>query len=307
MRPMKCESVMDKQGVLHLDKVTFPKLGSFKYDGNRCYVEDGIAKSSSGKPIRNNYIREQLSCPLYEGFDGEIIVGSPTAKDVRRATSSGVSAFGGEPDFTFFVFDYWPDKDTPFFLRLETPFLECHNKKDSPGYRAVFVEQTRINNLDELVAFEAKALALGYEGVVLADPEAPYKEGRSTLKQNWRLKLKRFIDAEAVIIGQEELMHNDNEATIDEHGYTKRSSHKDNKRGAGVMGALIVRDLKTGVEFKVGTGFSAADRELTWNNGDIITYKHFPIGAKDKPNIPSFVSVRCGDDLAPNDAENPFA
>lgn len=102
---MKCESLMDKSGYIHIDKVVYPKFCSPKYDGNRCYIQDGVALSSSGKPIRNDCIRESLSMRILEGFDGELVVGSPTAKDVRRATSSGVGRKAGKPDFTFYVFD----------------------------------------------------------------------------------------------------------------------------------------------------------------------------------------------------------
>ena len=300
MRIMKCESLMDKTGKLFLDKILFPKLASPKFDGNRCYVEDDEAKSSSGKPIRNNYIRQELSKAKYTGVDGEIIVGNPTDKAVRRLTSSGVGSFDGEPDFKLYVFDFFDAPTRPFEERLVLARDLCDNE------RTIFVTHRVVNSVDEVLQFEKDMLDEGYEGLVLRDPKAPYKAGRSTLKQNWALKLKRFVDGEAVIIGVEELMHNDNEATKDEQGYTKRSSHKENKRGAGVMGALIVRDLKTGVEFKVGTGFTAEDRAQDWPIGRIITYKHFPIGAKDKPNLPSFVAIRSDDDIVDDPSTNPF-
>lgn len=314
MRPMKCESLMEKDGTLRLSEVLFPKLASPKLDGNRCYIEDGQAKSSSGKPIRNVFIRETLSQPEFDGLDGELIVGASTAKDVRRKTSSGVGTFQGEPDFTFHVFDYWKWSKEPFRERLTAARGMAQKQQ-----HIRFVPHSLITCIDDLLKYEESMLALGYEGVILRDANAPYKQGRSTLKQNWALKLKRFLDGEAVVVGIEEMYHNENEALTDDHGYTKRSSHQENKRAAGVLGALVVKDLKTGVEFRVGTGFDAVLRASLWVVGrgligQVITYKHFPIGAKDKPNLPSFVAFRDLEDMdafanvqqALVSAENPF-
>jgi len=289
---------MDRTGVVHIDKVVYPKLCSAKYDGNRCYIENGVALSSSGKPIRNRYIRNSLSMHLLDGFDGEIIVGSPTSKSVRRDTSSGVGTFDGEPDFTFYVFDNYSAKGT-FAERLEI-LRKCVDIAIHP--RVKLVKHKHIYCLEELLNYEARTLTCGYEGVILRDANAPYKEGRATIKQNWALKLKRFVDAEATVTGFFERMHNDNEATINEHGNTARSSHKENKRPAGDLGGLEVTDNKTGVSFRVGTGFDATQRTDLWNRrhsltGLTITYKHFPIGAKDKPNLPSFVAFRDLDDI----------
>jgi DNA ligase-1 len=144
----------------------------------------------------------------------------------------------------------------------------------------------------------------------------PYKFGRSTEKEGWLLKLKRFEDSEAVVLGCYELMHNANEATKDELGHTKRSSHKANKQGRGTLGGLHVRDLKTGVEFDIGTGFDDALRAELWSLhqlnvalqvpakfsagavvGRVAKYKFFPTGSKDKPRFPVFLGFRDSIDM----------
>ena len=294
MRPMKLESLMDPDGTMHLDRILWPKLASPKLDGNRCYIEDGQAKSSSGKPIRNDYIREILSDQHLNGLDGELIVGSPTAPDVRRKTTSGVSKKTGGPDFTFYVFDMW---NLP--LTFKTRLAEASHVSHKHVYP---VSHVRINDLETLLEYEQDVLARGYEGIVLRDPAAPYKQGRSTLRENWGLKLKRFLDAEAEILSVYERMHNDNPRTRNAHGKAERSNHKENLRPAGDLGGFEVKDCKTGVEFRVGTGFTADQRKELWLirgslPGKLVTYKHFPIGAKDKPNLSSFVDFRDGDDL----------
>ena len=132
---------------------------------------------------------------------------------------------------------------------------------------------------------------------------SPYKFGRSTLKEGYLLKVKKWEDSEARIVGYENLQTNLNEAVIDERGYTKRSSAKEGKVDTESLGALFVKDLQTGVEFKVGSGFTQDERERMWADqdnliGKIITYKYFPVGVKDKPRFPIFKGFRSLEDMA---------
>jgi len=132
---------------------------------------------------------------------------------------------------------------------------------------------------------------------MLRHQNGPYKHGRSTEREGWLLKLKRFDDSEAVILSAYELMHNANEATQNELGYTERSSHKAGMVGKGVLGGLSVRDVYSGVEFDIGTGFDQATREALWKQRDqlpeqVIKYKFFASGVKDKPRFPVFLGFR---------------
>jgi len=143
-------------------------------------------------------------------------------------------------------------------------------------------------------------VAQGHEGLILRDPEGLYKQGRSTPAEQGMIKVKMFSDSEAVVLNVVELMHNDNEATTSEIGLTKRSSHKANKRHSGMMGALQVRDIHTGVEFEIGTGFTEADRRELWVAppiGNLVKYKYFAYGVKDKPRHPVFLGFRSPIDL----------
>jgi DNA ligase-1 len=59
----------------------------------------------------------------------------------------------------------------------------------------------------------------------------------------------------------------------------------------------MVKDLKTGVEFDIGTGFTESQRQLLWAQGDnlmgkIVKYKSQPTGVKDKPRFPVFLGFR---------------
>ena len=284
---------------LDVSQIRFPVYASFKLDGFRGLVLDGKLVSRNLKPIPNTYVSALFSHPALNGWDGELIVGSPTAKNAKgdsivfRTTSSALTTEAFRPDVTFYVFDNFEAKGG-FNERLAT--LANH-----PGIKVV--EQKRVNNSAELLAYEAVALDAGYEGLIIRSIDGPYKFGRSTLKEGTLLKLKRFFDSEAVVLGMDEEESNNNAAVKDALGHTKRSSHKAGKAGKGRMGALRVRDVNPnspvhGVEFSVGSGFDLADREWFWENQDaiigklVIKCKFFLNGMVDKPKFPTYLGVR---------------
>jgi len=79
-------------------------------------------------------------------------------------------------------------------------------------YPITLVDQRLIHFLAELETMEEKALAEGHEGIMVRRPSGLYKHGRATEKSQDLLKIKRFADDEAIVIGVTELMHNDNAA-----------------------------------------------------------------------------------------------
>lgn len=265
---------------------------SAKLDGVRAIVKDGVVLSRSLKPIPNLHVQSTFGDHHLEGLDGELIVGKPTSKTCYTDTVSGVMRVSGTPDVRFYVFDHVQFPERTYFERR--PRLE-----DSDYL--VEVKQSLVYKLDELLAMEEIHLKMGYEGLILRDPEGKYKFGRSTAKEGILLKLKRMETDEAVVLAVVEEQHNGNEATTSELGRTKRSSHQANKTGKGSMGALHVRDIKTGVDFHIGTGFTAEDRAAMWSTppvGKVVSYNHFPIGAVDKPRHPSFKGFRDARDMS---------
>jgi DNA ligase-1 len=198
----------------------------------------------------------------------------------------------GEPDVKFWMFDHIQFPDDPYAQRKQ--WLK-HSRF------APILEQVVVASEEALLYYEEQCLNMGFEGLILRRTTAPYKYGRSTVKEGYLLKLKRFVDAEAEVIGFEERMHNGNEATISELGRTKRSSHKANKSGRGDLGALVCR-LPSGIEFNIGTGFTDDERAAIWKDRDsfigrLAKFKSFPIGGKDAPRHPVFLGWRHSDDL----------
>lgn len=274
-----------------LHRLDYPLLASPKLDGIRAVVLNGQLVSRTLKPIPNNFIREALSHPQFEGLDGELVVGSPTDPDIYLKTNSAVMSVKGEPDFTYFVFDRH-DMVAPFSERLASLGATSH-----VGCSISVLGHVDIRNERDLTAYQEWCLEQGYEGVMLRKPSASYKYGRSTLREQTLVKLKVFDDSEATVIGMTEEMHNTNEATTNALGHTERSSHKENKIGKGRMGTLVCCDLGTGVEFEIGTGFTAQQRQEFWDQtgdvvGRVVKYKFFSHGVKDKPRHPVFLGFR---------------
>lgn len=284
----------------NVQALQFPLFASPKLDGVRAVFKDGKLISRSLKDIPNRHTQSifkavnKLAGGL-EGFDGELIAGSPTAPDVFRTTSSAVMTIAEAPDVKFFVFDEVPNgKDPGFEFRASAMARRLQKLKSD---RVVLVPQVKVLSAEDLLTLEAKWLEQGFEGVMLRRLDGLYKHGRSTAKEGHLMKVKQFLDSEAEIIGFKQLMHNENEAKRNALGHLERSSHKAGKVGAGVLGAFVVRDVKTGVEFDIGTGFDAADRKKFWHArkplvGQLVKYKYFPGGVKDKPRFPVFLGFR---------------
>lgn len=280
-------------------KLRYPLVASPKLDGIRASVVNGKLLTRTLKEVPNRHVFKALSVPMFNGLDGELIVGDPYSKTVYRDTVSGVMSRDGNPNFTYWVFDLHDMPASPYHERYEqltSTFRGNHVSIE-------ILEQREIRRLDDLLAYEESQLELGYEGLILRDISALYKHGRSTAREGALLKLKRFKDSEALVLGVEEEMHNANEAKTNALGRTERSSHKANKIGKQRMGRLHVRDIHTGVEFHVGTGFTDSDKEWFWTHAatiagrTIIKYKFFPIGVKDLPRHPVYLGLRDKRDL----------
>jgi len=276
--------------------LTYPLLASPKLDGVRALIMNGKVMSRSFKPIPNQFVQDLFGNVDFNGLDGELIVGAPTASNAYRATSSGVMSIEGKPEVKLYVFD-----DFSFPGRYQARF-ESVRKRLKKRPTLIVVEQLIISSHEDLQWFEEQCLRDGYEGVMLRHPDSPYKQGRATPKEGYLMKLKRFEDSEAEIIGVQELMRNTNLATINETGHQERSLKQAGMVKAGTLGALMVRDLKTGVEFEIGTGFDQRARGQLWVQrnriiGKTVKYKFFPTGSKEKPRFPVYLGFRDKIDL----------
>lgn len=132
------------------------------------------------------------------------------------------------------------------------------------------VEQFRVADRAGLrVAFD-RVVRNGGEGLMLHRDASLYQAGRS----DDLLKLKPYQDAEARVI-----------------------AHLPGKgRHQGVLGALLV-ETADGLRFRIGTGFSDAQRRNPPAPGSWVTYRH--IGLNEDSGIPRFASfMRVREDMS---------
>jgi DNA ligase-1 len=290
-------------------KLRFPLSVQPKLDGIRVCIVEGRALTRTLKEVPNREVFDFLSRPEFEGLDGEILVGEPTADDCYRKTTSFVMAPNKTgADWTFHVFDKW-DRVGTFSERYLAADAVVNDYEETPHLN--LVTTWRAATAAALEVIEQRCVAEGHEGVVVRDPDSFYKFGRASATVGELGKIKRFEDFEAEVIGVYEEQHNGNEAVTNALGRTERSSVQANKTGKGTLGGLILRGLNSGwegVEFRCGTGFDHAARVALWAdadtkhypdlgsgnglNGRVAKVKCFPIGVKDKPRHPVFLGWR---------------
>lgn len=274
-----------------------PVWVSPKLDGVRCLQMERISMSRALKPLPNRYVQEQLAAPELDGLDGEVVVGSATAEDCINKTTSGVMSRDGEPDFTYYVFDCWHTPNAGYRQRygyVKRRILAARRL----GLPVELVSQKLCQTHSEIEEAVGLNYEAGYEGSIIRSFDGRYKYNRSTLREGLLLKVKESIDSEIRITGFEEMMHNVNAAKLDERGFTKRSTHKDNMVPAGTLGLLRGIDMASGEEIIVGPGkMTAEEKQYVWGNreailGTIAKYRYAKHGIKDKPRFPRWIAWR---------------
>jgi len=217
----------------------------------------------------------------------------------------------GEPKFTYAVFDMipevhcgskyehihlWPYEDRVKYLEEWRQM----NIEFWPDWAELLLPVV-INNIEELRVFEENTVeVLGYEGICLRIPKGRYKFGRSTLREGWLLKCKRFVDSEGTVVGTTQLERNVGEGFRSPTGGLTHHYRQENMRLDDCLGSLLIEDhdnfegLGT---ISVGSGFGEQERYELWRDraklvGRVIKYKYFPHGIKTLPRHPVFLGFR---------------
>lgn len=283
------------------DKIVFPCCILPKIDGVRGLNPDGQLVGRSLKRFKNRHTSAIFSGPQYAGYDGELAAGVETDPDLCRKTTSAVNTIEGEPLLKWHIFDLCAESVSHLgyearynmmkaFITAQHELGELMDLKVVPMYV--------VNNLQELLYWENVWLEMGYEGIIIRDPGKPYKNGRSTVREGAYLRIKRFIQEDAIVLDIVEGETNLNEATVNELGRLTRSSHQENKVPNGMVGTLVCQDVKTGNQINVSPGkMTQEDKIFFFQNqhlikGRTISYKHFPHGVKDKPRFANFMHFR---------------
>lgn len=287
-------------------KLKYPVYVSPKIDGIRCVCHPTMgAVSRSLKPIPNKHIREVLSLPDFRWLDGEIVVGKANAPDVFNRSQSGVMSEGGTPEWTYLVFDHIEAGNMcGFGIRHEDARrqIQLHQLSTTVWPNVRLIPHELVETFDMLLMLEERYIAQGYEGLMIRSPGGKYKFGRSTQREQGLLKMKRFMDGEARIVGWEPLLRNMNEAKIDALGLQKRGYSQDGKVAditlAGKVNVVGVSGQWVDISFDVGSGLDdtlrrdiAANFESKYLN-KTLTYKYQPHGSLEAPRTPIWKGIR---------------
>lgn len=295
-KPMLAADLADlarPDGSIDFSSLRWPLAGSPKLDGVRAIIPpEGMIYTRKGKLLRNRYTQGLFA--NVAGIDGELIVGSAIQGEVLGRTYSGVMSFDGEPDVRLYAFDSIGDEfEGVEFVERWRELVHAEDNHD----RIVRVPHRLLRNEDELLDFESRCLARGYEGIMLRDPHGPYKNGRSTLREGWLMKLKRFTDGEAIVTGLEEGSVNGNTLERDELGMAKRSKAKAGLTPSGMVGTILVDDPKWGpLRIAPGKMDHAMRAKLLRKPsliiGKTIHWRSFGYGLKDAPRHARFYGIR---------------
>lgn len=301
------------------EKLVFPLGAQPKIDGVRGLNMDGNLTGRSLKSFKNKYSTDFFSIPDFIGLDGEFGAHKETHPRLCSLTTSALSTIEGSPWLMWHVFDYVTEetKDLPYKERysllnehvIKMRALQTFGRVSSPWNHIEVVPMFICDNMDKLSELDSLWLSLGYEGTIIRNLNAPHKAGRSTVREGGLLRIKRFVEEEAIVIKINEGEQNNNEAQINELGRQFRSSHQENKTANGQVGSLECIILKDSELFKAGQQITVSKGTMTEEEAidyfrnphkilnQTIKFKHFPKGVKDKPRFPIFQSIRVLEDM----------
>ncbi len=232
---------------------------SEKLDGVRAYWDGTQLISRQGN---------RFSAPDWftQGFpkqvlDGELWMGRNRFAEVSGAVRRQIPDPAQWQKIRFMVFDS-PGETGDFDHRLQA-LRVLFAQLNSPSI--ALIEQYKIDDETALMKALDQIIANGGEGLMLHLGSAPYRGIRS----DDLLKLKRFSDAEAVVIGH-----------IPGKG-----------KFSGMLGAVLVK-MPDGREFKIGSGFSDQQRRHPPAIGSTISYKYQGTTASGLPRFASFFRTR---------------
>lgn len=255
--PVQLASVFDD------DKADSEYLAQFwvseKLDGVRAYWDGARLISRQGNVFvaPHWFIQDFPEIPL----DGELWMGRGTFDRLSGTVRRQVPEDAAWEEVRFMVFDA-PHMSVPFDERVVRLRALLHTP---PSAYIANVPQFRVANSSQLMQHLDDVVAGGGEGLMLHRGAAHHHVGRT----GHLLKLKPWLDAEAEVV-----MHLPGEG-----------------RNSGVMGAMLVR-TEGGEYFRLGTGFTDAERADPPPIGSIVTYKYSGITPSGIPRFASFLRLR---------------
>lgn len=290
-----------------LADLPYPLIGTPKIDGARALTETTpkgtVILSRTGKLISHPAIQTAVR-KFPPHLDGELwIEGAKTPGETMSYVNTKYGGTELDPRLRYLIFDYRERPSDTYVQRLgdlTDLFYGRHPNYPNPplilpGWVRILPTRT-LNTFEDLLTYEAEMLEAGHEGICVRKPSGHYKFNRATLREALLLKIKRFVTHDAFIVDMVEMQHNENAPTVDERGYTKRSTHKAGKVASGMLGTFVCQG-ENGVRFEVGSGFDHAFRRHAWEHPEEylqhwLEYKSQPFGEDAAPRHAVFLRMR---------------
>jgi len=302
-----------------LDQVRFPCIVQPKIDGVRAMNLQGTLTGRSLDPFEGYGITDCFSWRDFVGFDGEMTLGNKPNCTERLCsmTTGAMGRFKGVTemaDVHWWVFD---DLTDPALRYIDRYSVLRHRVDDLMLPRIHLVPLYEVHGPNDLNRFIAEFAEAGYEGTIIRNPDAPYKQGRATKKGQELWRVKPWADAEILVTGITEGEMNSNAAKKNTLGRTERSSAKAGMIPNGQVGSIqgvMLADFfdpftgkllfEKGLTVTVGSGEMTVEEatyyfenpELIVNH--IVKFKHMTHGVKDKPRFPTYISHRLRQDMS---------
>ena len=233
-------------------------LVSEKYDGVRAIWDGSALRFRSGRPVPAP--AWFIACLPKQPLDGELWLGRGRFDALSGLVRRDPPDDAGWREVRYMLFEL-PDAPGSFEERARA-IVALVRGAGCPALQAV--EQTRVGNRADLKRRLDRTVAQGGEGLMLHLASAPYATGRSDVL----LKLKPYLDTEAKVVG-----------------------HRPGKgKHAGRMGALELQ-TPAGLRFRLGTGFSDAQRSDPPPIGSLVTYRYRDLTPSGRPRFASFLRV----------------
>lgn len=232
---------------------------SEKLDGVRAYWDGQHLLSRQGKPFNAPAWFTQAFPSIH--LDGELWMGLDTFEALSGTVRRKTPDEQAWRNIRFMVFDL-PAANGDFNRRLRQLRVLIPNIKSQ--YIAL-VKQYKVPNQGALFKRLEQTVRQGGEGLMLHKGSSHYTAARS----DDLLKLKTYQDAEAKVI-----------------------AHMPGKgKYTDMMGSLLVQ-MPNGLQFKLGTGFTDAERKAPPAVGSVVSYRHIGKTKRGVPRFASFIRVR---------------
>ena len=232
---------------------------SEKYDGIRGYWDGRQLLSRSGKALNppNWFVQTWPTQP----FEGELWAGLGQFEQAASVIQQKQASDSAWRAMRFMISD--AHTPTQAFAERIVRYQNIVKQIGKPWVQAV--TQSQVPSHAALKAMLNKTVQAGGEGLVLHLGSSLYQSGRNSDV----LKVKLHADAEAKVVSHEA-------------GQGKHAQR---------LGALWV-ETPQGLRFKLGTGYTDAQRENPPDVGQWVTYRYRGLTDQGVPRFASFVRIR---------------